>query len=87
MEKKLIAENELCRIYTNSASESLTQYCEQNLNNLPKLHNHKVFICENKESGNISFVLFNDKGVPIEENRALDGMAIKIEILRYLKGE
>ena len=85
MNKKLIAENELCCIFNDGTCEMLTDYCERYFNNFPQLKNHKVFICEEKKNGHKMYVLFNESNEPIEEDCALDGMAIKIEKLRYLK--
>lgn len=84
MDKKLIFENNLCKFYINDMCESLTNYCETYLNNFPPLKNYKVYICEAKD-GEISYVLFNEKGEPIAQNNLTDGMAIEIEKLRFLK--
>ena len=87
MNRKLIAENEFCNIFNNDACESLTEYCESYFNGYKPLKNHKVFICEEKKDGHKIYVLFDDKGEPIEEDYAFDGMAVKIEMLRFLKGK
>jgi hypothetical protein len=84
-DKKLIFENELCKIYTNDFCESLTDYCERWMNDKPPLKNHKVYFCETN-TGESRFVLFNEKGEPIAESFGFEGMGVEIEKLRFLKG-
>ena len=84
MDKKLVCENEYCKIYTNDFCESLTNYCECWMGNKPPLKNHKVYLCENND-GKTSFVLFNEEGQPIADSRGFEGMGIEIEKLRFLK--
>lgn len=84
MDKKLVCENEHCKIYTNDLCESLTAYCENWFNDNPPLKNHKVYLCVNAD-GEESFVLFNEEGRPIADSSGFEGMGIEIEKLRFLK--
>lgn len=84
MDKKLVYENKLCKVYTNDFCKSLTDSCERWFNDNPPLKNHKVYICETN-TGCTKFVLFNEQGEPIAETNGFDSMGVEIEKLRFLK--
>lgn len=81
---KAIFENEKVIFYENDITKSLTKDCTRDFRDLKPIA-CCVFICKDKENHNKRYVLFNEKGEPIESDCTLDGIGIKIETLRYLK--
>ena len=84
---RCIGENNLCKFYTDYNCESLTNYCTSYFNGHPPLDRHSVYVCESKENGTKRYVLFNEKGIPVSESVSLDGMAVNIERMRFVRSE
>lgn len=84
-ENKLITENDNYFVYENSMTKNLTDYCVRPLpNNLPPLDKSVVYILENKKDGTKHYILYVD-GLPVDDAFGFDGIAVKIEMLRFLK--
>lgn len=82
---KLVGENAFCKFYTNFITESLTQYCVSDTYELPKLDGYAVFVCEDKTTGERSYVLFDDNGTPIRTSTQSDYINTEIAKLKFLK--
>lgn len=78
-------ENDGYEIYTSTETEILEKSCKRYFNGHPKLVGYRVRLVKSKENGSIIFVLYNKKGEPIAEDSQLDGMGMKIELMRFLK--
>lgn len=78
-------EDDKYRYYTNISTEILDKHCVSNSVNAPKLFNYKCYILENKENGKRIYVLYNNKGEPVADSYQLDGMGIKIDMMRVMK--
>lgn len=81
---KVIFENEKAIFYENDITKSLTKDCTRYFRDLEPI-NCRVYLCEEKLNHTKMYVLFDEKGKPIEADCTLDGIGIKIETLRYLK--
>lgn len=85
MDKKFVFDNEICNFYTSTACKLIEKECTTPATNNPKLIGHKVYICQDKKTKTETYVLFNKKGEAIADSYTMDGLAIKIEMLRFLK--
>lgn len=73
------------RYYTSTCTEILDKQCVSESLNAPKLTNHKCYMLENKENGEKIFALYNNKGEPVADSYQLDGLGIKIDMMRVMK--
>ena len=89
MDKQLVYENELAKFYTNDSTKMLDKECTRCFGcvDLPPLKNHHVLIAEEKQSGYKEYVLFNEKGEPVESATGIDTLGTKIDMLRRLQND
>lgn len=85
MEKIKVTENDEYIVYENSSTKDITKYCVRPLpNNLPPLENAVVYIVEHKKTCDRKYMLYIN-GYPYEDDIGIDGLAVKIDMLRFLK--
>lgn len=78
----LVFENEFCKFYENEVTKSIDEYLiKKTINDVPPLENCCVLLAEQKSTGMVSFVLFQD-GLPIYQHTQLEAIGSHIDMLR-----
>ena len=79
----LVFENELCKFYVDSVTQSIDSHCVVDCGNgNPPLEDCRVFIAERKADGYKTFILYQGE-TPIYANPQLEAMGAHIDMLRF----
>ena len=79
---KLVFENELCKFYVDSVTQSIDKHCVADYgNDNPPLEGCNAFRAERKADGYRTFILYHGD-TPIYANPQLEAMGAHIDMLR-----
>jgi len=86
-EKKAVGKSETCIFYKTPMSEESTNYARRENTNGVKLEYYTVLLAELKDGSGRNYVLLNEKNDLLDDASSLEGIEIKIDIHKYLKGQ
>lgn len=83
-DKKLVYTTKVSKIYENEVTKLLTRHCTQEtINNMPPLTGYRVYyVVPNDTDVYPAYVLYDDKGHPVDRSNGLENMACIIDMKR-----